>query len=82
MRVDNAVFDTSVVRAEGKGSANLADANLSGVDLTEANLTDAKYLTQTQLDRACGTDAKLPPGLTLQPCSGVATSTPHVLPAR
>jgi uncharacterized protein YjbI with pentapeptide repeats len=33
-----------------------------------ANLTSAKKLTQEQLDRACGTEAKLPPNLNLKPC--------------
>jgi uncharacterized protein YjbI with pentapeptide repeats len=39
-------------------------ANLSG-----ANLTAVKNLTQGQLDKACGTDTKLPNGLTLKPCN-------------
>jgi uncharacterized protein YjbI with pentapeptide repeats len=43
-------------------------ANLSGAILIRANLSNAKDLTQTQLDAACGADAKLPPGLTLKPC--------------
>jgi hypothetical protein len=58
--------------------ADLTDATLSGADLTDAVLMDAdlsravlidaKGLTQAQLDKACGTNAKLPPGLTLKPC--------------
>jgi hypothetical protein len=32
------------------------------------NLSGARNLTQTQLVEACGTDAKLDPGLTLKPC--------------
>jgi hypothetical protein len=61
--------------------ARLAGANLTGVALINvklngADLTDAKLeganlsrVTQTQLDEACGTNAKLPPGLTLnKPC--------------
>ena len=56
-----------------QGGANLAGAsfsgaNLSGADLSDAKLSDAKDLTQSQLDQACGTDAKLPAGLTLKPC--------------
>jgi uncharacterized protein YjbI with pentapeptide repeats len=66
-------------------NANLAEADLSGVDLSGANLSganlkkgpnryggyygDVKNLTQTQLDAACGTNTKLPDGLTLKPCS-------------
>jgi uncharacterized protein YjbI with pentapeptide repeats len=49
--------------------ANLSVAKLWGADLTEADLTDARGLTQDQLDSACGTNAKLPTGLTLKkPC--------------
>jgi hypothetical protein len=34
-----------------------------------AYLTGAMNLTQAQLDQAaCGTDAKLPPSMTLKPC--------------
>lgn len=43
--------------------ANLSNANLSGADLRNAILDG-----QPQLDMACGTDAKLPPSLTLKPC--------------
>jgi hypothetical protein len=44
--------------------ANLADANLTGADLGSA-----LFLTQAQLDRACGKPRALPPGLTLdKPC--------------
>jgi uncharacterized protein YjbI with pentapeptide repeats len=42
--------------------ANLTGTNLSGADLTGA------IISQTQLDQACGTDAKLDPGLTIKPC--------------
>jgi uncharacterized protein YjbI with pentapeptide repeats len=49
-------------------SANLPDANLDGAYLDRADLRNAKYLEQQQLDQACGTYAKLPPGLTLKPC--------------
>ena len=50
--------------------ANLSDANLSGAKLSGADLSDARNLTQTQLDKACGdADTKLPMGLTLKTCS-------------
>jgi hypothetical protein len=39
-------------------------AALSGADLKEAGNLD-----QNQLNDACGTDAKLPPNLTLKPCT-------------
>jgi hypothetical protein len=53
--------------------ANLSNANLSLVDLSSAllnraDLRFARELRQDQLDAACGTDAKLPKGLTLKPC--------------
>jgi uncharacterized protein YjbI with pentapeptide repeats len=50
-------------------AVNLEGANLSGANLIGANLSDAKLDGQHQIDGACGTDAKLPPGLTLRPCS-------------
>jgi hypothetical protein len=40
----------------------LSRANLSGADLTGA------AVSQTQLDEACGAEAKLPPGLNLKLC--------------
>jgi Pentapeptide repeats (8 copies) len=61
-------------------NANLTYAGLTGADLTNANLTRADLTNanlggqqpsiggQQQLDAACGSDAKLPPGLTLKPC--------------
>ena len=62
------------------GGANLSGVNLSGSNLSGANLRkgpnrsggywiDAKNLTQTQLNAACGANANLPEGLTLKPCS-------------
>ncbi|HZC95267.1 MAG TPA: pentapeptide repeat-containing protein [Bradyrhizobium sp.] len=49
-------------------NANLGDADLSFADLSGADLNGVKNLTQAQLGQACGTDAKLPEGLTLKPC--------------
>ncbi len=48
--------------------ANLQSTDLSGAHLDGADLTSTKNLSQAQLDRACGTGAVLPPGLTLKPC--------------
>jgi uncharacterized protein YjbI with pentapeptide repeats len=52
--------------------ANLTGANLTGAKLTGANLSYADLtradLEQQHLDAACGSDAKLPSGLTLKPC--------------
>jgi uncharacterized protein YjbI with pentapeptide repeats len=48
---------------------DLRDADMSGAYLGGAYLSDVRNLTQAQLDQAsCGTDAKLPPGLTLKSC--------------
>jgi uncharacterized protein YjbI with pentapeptide repeats len=50
--------------------ADLSRANLSRANLSDANLIEAKNLTQTQLDKACGNaNTNLPEGLTLKPCS-------------
>jgi hypothetical protein len=63
-------------RAQLRG-ASLSRANLSRVNLSSANLLDADLsgadlsgatVEQSQLDQACGSDTKLPPGLTLKPC--------------
>jgi Pentapeptide repeats (8 copies) len=48
--------------------AILRGANLSGADLFYADLTGARLDGQKQLDAACGSEVKLPPGLTLKPC--------------
>ena len=51
---------------------NLTSANLTSADLTSADLTDVQYLTQEQLNKACGTGVrgldKLDPPLTIKPC--------------
>ena len=48
--------------------ANLSDAALDGANLTGAHLNNA-IISQIQLDKACGAEAMLPPGLTLKPCA-------------
>jgi hypothetical protein len=48
--------------------AFLVNTNLSGANLSNANLSDATMPFQSQLGQACGTDAKLPPDMTLKPC--------------
>ena len=51
--------------------AFLTVADLGGANLTSADLTDVQYLTQEQLDKACGTGVrgldKLDPPLTIKP---------------
>jgi uncharacterized protein YjbI with pentapeptide repeats len=63
--------------------AHLINANLSDADLSHANLSDTNSINanlhganlfradldgQMQMDEACGSDVKLPTGLTLKPC--------------
>jgi uncharacterized protein YjbI with pentapeptide repeats len=48
--------------------ANLSRADLTLADLSRTDLRETINLQQEQLDLACGTDAKLPPRLTLEPC--------------
>ena len=48
--------------------ALLNDVLLSSAILDGTDLSDAKEIFQSQLDQACGVDAKLPPGLSLKPC--------------
>jgi hypothetical protein len=50
------------LRGSNLSDANLTGANLSGTDLTGANVT------QQQLDAACGSETKLPVGLSINPC--------------
>jgi hypothetical protein len=45
--------------------ANLNGARLDGLRLDGADLSGTEGLSQAQLNQACGTNAKLPPGLTL-----------------
>lgn len=69
---DADLHDTPLNGAHLK-SADLTGAHLNGAFLldavlTGADLTGAHLDGQRQLDQACGTDAMLPPGLTLKPC--------------
>ena len=53
-------------------SANLQGAVLSGANLSGANLLTARYLTQEQLDQACGNEqTKLPDGLKIEQCAAL-----------
>ena len=55
--------------AANLSDADLSAANLTGAILDYADLTGAILDGQKQLDAACGSDVKLPPGLTtLKPC--------------
>jgi len=38
-------------------------------DTPDANLADARNLSQTQLNKACGVPKTLPNGMTIRPCS-------------
>lgn len=50
-------------------STNFSGADLKLAILNDADLAGALDLTQSQLDQACGSNAKLPGGLTLNECS-------------
>ena len=72
-RLANAALGGTDLRESILKGADLSGANFSGArfwhaDITGADLEGATGLTQEQLDEACGTGAKLPPGLTLKPC--------------
>jgi uncharacterized protein YjbI with pentapeptide repeats len=63
-------------------SAHLSGAQLDRVYLSGADLRNAFFLTQGQLDTACGDDkTQLPEGLTIRPCPDTAPSaSPSPLP--
>jgi uncharacterized protein YjbI with pentapeptide repeats len=68
----NAKIPQAQLSGANLDGANLNGANLIGADLSGAVLSDANLISadisQTQLDQACGTEAKLNSGLTLKPC--------------
>jgi uncharacterized protein YjbI with pentapeptide repeats len=53
----------------GEIITDLTGAKLTNTVLMNADLTNVNLDGQAQLDQACGTDAKLPAGMTLKPCS-------------
>jgi uncharacterized protein YjbI with pentapeptide repeats len=74
-------FSGANLRGAYLTNADLRGSNLSGANLTDANLsmTDLRgaNVTQQQVDSACGSGTKLPPGLRIQPCpSSTASSGP------
>ena len=56
------------LRGSDLSGGNLAGADFGGTDLTGTNVT------QQQLDSACGSGARLPPGLRIRPCLAPAAS--------
>jgi hypothetical protein len=64
----DARLDEARLRFADLSRAELDGASLRGADLSGATLDGARDLTRAQLGQACGTDAKLPPDLTLEPC--------------
>jgi uncharacterized protein YjbI with pentapeptide repeats len=69
--LDQANLSGAHLRDANLGHAHLNSADLSGADLSSADLSGADLIAannvdQQQLDAACGTDAKLPQGLTLK----------------
>jgi uncharacterized protein YjbI with pentapeptide repeats len=77
------LFDTYLTRANLSGAyltgANMAFTDMSGVDLSKADLSGFK---QEQLDAACSTDTKVPPGLTIKSCDLSITSDARPGPRR
>jgi hypothetical protein len=61
-----------LTNADLRGS-NLSGANLSGANLSNTDLRDTN-VTQQQLDRACGSETKLPAGLRIEPCPAPTAS--------
>jgi hypothetical protein len=76
--VEAAQLISSKLNGANLFQANLKGVNLNGADLSGARLTsarldgadlsDALNLKQEQLDEACGTETKLPRGLTIKSC--------------
>jgi hypothetical protein len=66
--LSGARLDEAYLRFADLSSAEMEGASLRGTDLSGANLEDVRNLIPAQLSQACGTDAKLPPDLTLEPC--------------
>jgi uncharacterized protein YjbI with pentapeptide repeats len=56
--------------------ADLTGANLTGADLSRTKLTDVHLDGKAQLDEACGQNAELPAGLTLNACPKPPTKGP------
>jgi hypothetical protein len=67
-RIPNASLSGANLSGTNLRSAQLNRAQLNSAFLSGADLGAAGYLTQAQLDVACGTNAKPPPSLTLKPC--------------
>jgi uncharacterized protein YjbI with pentapeptide repeats len=57
-------------RPLGQRNADVSGTTLNHTRLLGADLSNARNLTQNQLDEACGSDAKLPEGMTLRLCPG------------
>ena len=79
INLSNANLNLAVLRNAHMVGADLRNADLSDADLTDADLSGAdligaKNVRQEQLSQACGTDVKLPRGLTLWPCSSSSVS--------
>jgi hypothetical protein len=64
----DARLDDAYLRFADLSRAELYGASLRGADLSGATLDGVRDLIQAQLGQACGTDVKLPPDLTLEPC--------------
>jgi uncharacterized protein YjbI with pentapeptide repeats len=69
------LIGADLTRADLRG-ADLRGADLRDAVMSRADLHDATLDGQAQLDQACGTDAKLPPGLTLKACPSPPVAPP------
>jgi len=63
-QLEQGVAKWNAWRFDGSPTPDLSGANLRGADLSRADFSDA-MISQTQLDKACGTDVKVNPGLKL-----------------
>jgi uncharacterized protein YjbI with pentapeptide repeats len=73
----NATFGGADLRGATLWQTDLRNANLTAANLSYADLRAALFLTQTQLDKACGDDkTQLPAGLTIKTCPDTAPSAP------
>jgi Pentapeptide repeats (8 copies) len=71
---DSNLTGAHLTNADLRGS-NLSGADLTGADLSGTDLTGAS-VTQRQLDGACGSDTKLPAGLTITSCAASTVQAP------
>jgi hypothetical protein len=67
--LSGAILSGAILSGANLSGTDLRSAILSDADLRNADLSGARNVTQAQLDKACGINTMLPPGLTIKPCS-------------